>query len=317
MNENAIPIDGLTRLEWLELRRQGIGSSDAPAIAGFDRWRSPYAVWVSKIEPAYDDGGSDATEWGNRLEEAVAQKFADDTGLAVVRPSFMYRHSDHHWMLASPDRFVNNYETGEVGLLEIKTTGSHLADDWSDGPPAKVRVQVQHQLAVTGLTRAWIAVLIGGRDYRPFELARDDDDIAAIIAVEHAFWHDHVLSKIPPPIDGTESTSDAIRALYERVQPGVETDLDATVAGCIDVLRHTRALIKDLESDERRLENVIKAALADAEIGLVDGKVAVTWKQSTSKRIDVERLRSEYPEIAAEMTTESTARRFLLKGNAR
>lgn len=314
MNEHAIPIDGLSRLDWLELRRQGIGSSDAPAIAGFDRWRSPYAVWVSKIEPALDDDAGDAAEWGNRLEEAVAQKFADDTGLAVVRPSFMYRHPDHHWMLASPDRFVNDYETGEVAVLEIKTTGTHLADDWADGPPAKVRVQVQHQLAVTGLERAYIAVLIGGRDYRPFELARDNDDIAALIAVEHAFWHDHVVPRVPPPIDGTESTSDAIRALYDRVRPESETDLDATVAAHIADLRHVRALIKDLESDERQHENEIKAALGDTEIGLVDGKVAVTWKQTRSRRVDLDRLRAEHPELAAELAIESVTRRFLLKG---
>lgn len=315
MTITEIPIDSLSHAQWLDLRREGIGSSDAPSICGFDRYRSRYAVWVSKIE-AIDGDDSAPAEWGRRLEQVVAEKFFDDHDVVDMwRPTVMYRHPEHSWMLASPDRIVRT--AGADAILEIKTTGAHMAADWSDGPPDRVRIQVLHQLAVTGIERAHVAVLIGGRDYRDFEVVRDQEDIDALIAVEYEFWHDHVLPRIPPPIDGMESTSDAIRALYDRVRPESEVDLDATIAGYLADLRHTRALIKDLESDERRLENEIKAALGDNEVGLVDGKVAVTWKQSTSRRVDLDRLRSEYAEIASALTAETTTRRFLVKAAGR
>jgi putative phage-type endonuclease len=310
----TIPIAQLSRAEWLEVRRQGIGSSDAPAICGFDRWRSPYAVWVSKIEPPIDDDDSTAAEWGRRLEQVVAEKFYDEHGLTSCwQPTVMYRHPEHPWMLASPDRIVT-WPDGTDGLLEVKTTGSHMATDWADGPPARVRVQVQHQLAVTGLQRAHVAVLVGGQRYEDFEVPRDEDDIAAIIAVESEFWTRNVLERIPPPIDGSESTSDAIRALYARVRPDVEVDLPEYCRQVLADLRHTRALIKDMEVDERKFANEVKAVMGEAEVGLLDGAVAVTWRQTTARRVDIDRLRADHPEIAESCTIETTTRRFLPKG---
>lgn len=312
----AIDIAGLDRERWLALRRQGIGSSDAPAIAGFDRYRSPFAVYVDKIEILdLVDTDNAAMEWGRRLEQVVAEKFADEhPELELTKPTVMYRHRDYAWMLASPDRIVTPVASGygEVGLLEVKTTSHWRAGDWSDGPPNHVLIQVQHQLAVTGLGRAWVAALVDGRTYREYEVARDDAAIDALIAVEHSFWFDHVAARVPPPIDGSESTADAIRALYAHVRPASVIELPAHYGEILDELARTRASIKDAKGDERHLLNTIQAALGENEIGLIDGEVVCTWKETTSRRVNVERLRELYPDAAADCTELSRTRRFLL-----
>jgi len=38
----------MPREQWLELRRQGIGGSDAAAILGMNPWKSPMDVWLEK-----------------------------------------------------------------------------------------------------------------------------------------------------------------------------------------------------------------------------------------------------------------------------
>ena len=65
--------------KWERARRGGIGGSDVAAIMGISKYRSPYEVWLEKtgrVEPK-DISGKQAVEWGNRLEDTVARKFAE------------------------------------------------------------------------------------------------------------------------------------------------------------------------------------------------------------------------------------------------
>ena len=39
---------GLSRDEWLAIRRTGIGSSDIAGVLGLSPWASPYTVWADK-----------------------------------------------------------------------------------------------------------------------------------------------------------------------------------------------------------------------------------------------------------------------------
>ena len=51
MYKNLIYIDtkNMSHEEWLEQRRQGIGGSDAGAVIGVNKWRSPYTVYCDKL----------------------------------------------------------------------------------------------------------------------------------------------------------------------------------------------------------------------------------------------------------------------------
>ena len=42
--------EGMLREEWLALRKQGIGGSDAAAACGLSRWKSPLGLWLEKTE---------------------------------------------------------------------------------------------------------------------------------------------------------------------------------------------------------------------------------------------------------------------------
>ena len=45
MGYKKIPTKDLTRLEWLELRREGIGGSDASVVMGENPYRSILQLW--------------------------------------------------------------------------------------------------------------------------------------------------------------------------------------------------------------------------------------------------------------------------------
>lgn len=45
----------MDRLQWLKERQKGIGGSDAAAVLGVSRWRSPFMVYMEKTRVITED----------------------------------------------------------------------------------------------------------------------------------------------------------------------------------------------------------------------------------------------------------------------
>jgi predicted phage-related endonuclease len=89
------------------------------------------------------------------------------------------------------------------------------------------------------------------------------------------------------------------------------TDIGANVIRLAE-LNVQIAELKEIADMQRK---VIEHALGEKEVGLIDGKPAVTWKYVSSSRFDIPRFRKTHPDLAAEFLTESHSRRFVLRGN--
>jgi putative phage-type endonuclease len=100
------------REDWLEVRRTGIGSSDAAAAIGLNPYQSQLELWMQKtgkgaLLPAVDP--SDDTSpmfWGTLLEPIVAAHYTKRTGNKVRKVNAVLQHPEHPWMLANVDREV-------------------------------------------------------------------------------------------------------------------------------------------------------------------------------------------------------------------
>lgn len=285
-----------TRKEWLEARRRGIGSSDVAGICGLDRYNSPLSVWLDKTEGVDDDAeGEERAEWGRLLEEPIAKKFEQVTGLGTSKPPAIYQHPTLDHMIASPDRFVGEHGSEKVtSILEIKTyTGG--GDLWLDGPPDHVVLQVTHQLMVVERSEAWIAVLEHGHAFRHWKINLDPTIATHLERVEAEFW-EHVVNREAPPADGHPATTAALAQLYKVVDVGETVDLTSMHQTFID-LAAVKARREELERRQAELENQIKAELGAAETGLYEGVPFVTWKPSA--RFDAEAFTRDHPSLAA------------------
>ena len=69
-----ISTKGMSREEWLKLRKKTIGGSDAAAVVGLSKWASPYSVWADKTGKVPDKEDSEAMRQGRDLEEYVASR---------------------------------------------------------------------------------------------------------------------------------------------------------------------------------------------------------------------------------------------------
>jgi len=299
----------LPRDEWLELRRQGIGGSDAAAILGLNPWKTAMDVWLEKTgEFSVDDAqDNEKMYWGNMLEDIVAREFTTRTGLKVRRRNAILAHKQYPFMIANVDRLV----VGQSAGLECKTAGYYSADDWTMGVPDYYMPQVQHYMAVTGFEAWYVAVLIGGQEFKYYKVTRDDSFIRELIQAEIEFWR-LVEAKTPPPIDGTKASTELVKKLYPEAEKGKEIDLPFEAFELIQQYEQACEEEKRLQLIKDEAANKLKEMLGTAERGTIHGR-QVIWQNVTSKRLDSKALQKEHPEIYERFVRESTYRRFSIK----
>lgn len=91
---------GMEREEWLRLRKGGIGGSDAGAVCGLNPYSSPMSVYWDKTTDELDLRDNEAMRQGRDLEEYVARRFTEETGLKVRRSNKMYS-GKRTWYIAA------------------------------------------------------------------------------------------------------------------------------------------------------------------------------------------------------------------------
>lgn len=247
--------------EWLEARRDGIGSSDAPVIAGergsiIDLW----AVKTRKLEPETPDAElARLFEWGHRLEPVIAEWYADQPeGGPVRRVNRMLVHPRVPYLFASLDRV--GARKGERKIVEIKTNRWGWTGE--EAIPGAVKAQVQHQMHVTGYDVADVVVLTGGSEPRIITEPRDDEYIRDLAFLEARFWH-QVQTGQAPNADGSETTRRAIARMHPRDDGSFLPATDDLI-GLAAQLREARAAKKEADAIEGSIANAIRLIVGDA-----------------------------------------------------
>ena len=167
---------------------------------------------------------------------------------------------------------------------------------------------------MTGLGAGWIAVLVGGNDYRDYRIDRDDELIAMLVEHERIFW-ERVVAQEPPPADASVSAREALATLYAIAAPDTEIDLPDEACVPIAQLVKAKEIKKDAERDVLAFENQCKEMLGNHTVGLMDGLPVIRWTPVVTERVSVSDLEADHPELVAKYRRPSTSRRFsLVKG---
>lgn len=313
--------------KWLELRRSGIGGSDAGAIMGVNPYKGPFSVWADKMgyESAIED--SEAMRQGRDLEEYVARRFAERTGQSVAREYGMLRSKRYPCIVANIDRKIRGQRAG----LECKTSRDIYMRRYRGGEiPMEYYCQCLHYMAVTGWRAWYLAVLVYGTELLVYKLCREgadlldserdkvvridvpEEDMEALIGAETAFWRDHVERMTPPPPDGLRSTGDALGIVYRESE---DCSIDST--GEEDVLiSRLIELKKRMKADgeeARLIENRIKGRMGAAE-EMRSAEALITWRPQRQRRISEKRIREFYPMVDVDKIKETVdLRRFAVR----
>lgn len=301
------------RADWLEARRTGIGGSDVAAILGLSRWSTPLDVYLQKRGETPSTPDNNAMRWGRYLEPAVRQAYADETGRVVRVPEAMLRHPRHEFMVANIDGFSGDREAGDLRLFEAKT--ARVATDWgepgTDEIPQAYMLQVQHYMIVTAAPVTDVAVLIGGSDFRIYEVPADRELQDMLIEAEAEFWLRVQRGEPPEPVSYAD-----MQARYGRASQSASVVASVNVERAINRLRAIKDERTALDDAEKEARAIVMGAMGQADT-LIDpaGAVLATWKAAApTKRLDASALKVAHPEIYEQfVTTGEPSRRFLLK----
>lgn len=322
----AIKTADMSRDDWLEERTKGIGGSDVATVLGLNPYKTPLELWEEKTGKTKGKTAGEAAYWGTQLEDLVAKEFSKRTGMKVQRVNFMLTAGEDGWMRGNIDRAIVNTDiagrvsvlkpekaaecgrllTTDVGL-ECKTANQFMADQWGDSQeqeilagqvvtdhkiPLYYETQIQWYMAVTGLSKFYVAVLIGGNDFRMYEVPRDEDVIQALVSQCEAFWKNNVLADVPPAPVNVED----IKKLY-RKDNGEMTEATNEEAADIGELRTLKERIKELQEQEKAVASRVIMAIGEKAGLLIGGAKAVTYKAMNSTRFSSTDFKKEHPDL--------------------
>ena len=230
--------------EWLQL----MTASKVSAVLGVSPWESTFSLWhrmngTLDAQPVNVD-----QERGHFHEDGVRKWFKAEHPELRVRPNrWLWRSRRDARFAATPDGFVIEPDGSRAGV-EIKTSAY---EDWVDGVPVHYRVQCVWQAHIIGLRRVYVAALTKNLrhvehviEYDPLEGDWIEEQVRQFLDSLHA--------GTPPPVDGHDATTQAIRDLHPDIDP-TEIELPEHLAERVIAAKNAHDIAKDLLAETKNL----------------------------------------------------------------
>ena len=294
--------------DWLLARwkdEQGrcvFGASDIPALMGVSPYKSRAALFADKTNEPVEQPSNAVFDRGNDLEPALIARASKQLGTNIITPEVIYRDGRLSISLDG----VDNEQSPSV-VVEAKTTTRYSIYESSD-LPAEWLWQGWAQQAVLEVP-VWFVVL--DRDLRISCVELPDNPLAIDTLLTESDVFGGWVDNNTPPLDEINNFSADDIARIWRVEPtSVELGLEA--ADWVQQLEEARALAKQATELEAKAKDALAQMLLGNEIGLLNGKQVVSWKQQAGKSsLDTVRLKAEHPELINEYQKQGSPYRVM------
>ncbi|QBQ54928.1 YqaJ viral recombinase family protein [Nitrosococcus wardiae] len=263
-------------------REKGLGGSDAPIVAGLSSWKQPLQLYYEKTgQVDFGDVEGEHIDFGNLLEEVIAQEAARRLEVKVRRVNRTRRHKEFPFMVANIDRDV----AGQPWIMECKNAGFKSAEwgpEGSDEVPESYLIQCTHYLAVTGAELCKLAALFSGNHLRIYNIPRDPGLIDSLIAIEAAFW-DCVKEGVPPDLDYEHPTTGQLLSKLYPGTTGEIIELPEPALHWHQVASQSAELEKQYKTAKEVAQNHLRALMGEASIALLPDGSGYTRKEIKRK----------------------------------
>lgn len=253
----------ITRPAWLDWRRDGLGGSDIPVIAGYSTWASPADVWADKLGIADERPTTERMRWGQVLEDPALEEWATTNDIEIVARQPRVHDPDHPWRRVTPDRLTPDT------AIDGKVTSQA---PWPDGPPLAYIAQVTWQMGLSEREKGQLVVLHQGVEQVTYDIPWSPKFFAALAAKADEFW----------------------QLVLDARHPAGAIEADARILDLARELDHASTERLAIEKREKELKAELRLALAGHPAAHVGGKDVVTDKPSTRAGLDTAALVDAY-----------------------
>ena len=324
------------RTDWLNERRKGIGGSDVAAVLGLNPWRTPLDVYKDKVgESDKKVSDEEAVHFGTILEDLVAKEFQSRTGMKIQKVNHQFSDKENPWMIANIDRAIINIDIakrvwplidptadeiekyGDRPLttdiaLECKTCNAFKANQWSPSQeedikkglvladdheiPIYYETQIQWYCGVLKLRGMYLAVLIGGCDYRIYWVPFNPEVFEILKQKCSEFWNEHVLKRVPPD----PATTEDVVAMFPQSN-GLSIEADQEMVLAYGEYSRINGEIKNLTRQLEEYKQKLTTGMKDNEVLTVAGEKVLTFKTQSRRTLDTKSIKEEDPDLYQEL----------------
>ena len=230
-----------------------------------------------------------------------------------IRPLLNVEEIERYANITGVERPINT----DVAF-EAKTAHAFTADLWGPSQELEIKqnniktehviplyyeTQIQWYCGILKLKGMYLAVLIGGSDFRMYWVDARPDVFQVIKEKCAAFWNNNVLTRTPPEPINIED----VLKLYGKSN-GKAVEAQGELA--IDYGEYARlnGEIKELKRQQDAVKARIAIGMKDNEILTLDGKKVLTYKTQTSKRFDSDSFREDHLDDYYDYLKESSTR---------
>lgn len=270
--------------EQLELRRSGLGGSDIGAVAGLNPYKNALDVWRAKVE-GFEQPDNPNMKRGRLLERAVLDWYEGEKEFILGYPGTV-RHPRVDIALATPDavcEYTSDKLSIEPVVVEAKTASWRVAHHWgepgTDQIPESYHAQVTWTMGVVGAKGCDVPVLLA-EEFQLYHVDFDPELFGQLLELGKKFWRDHVVTGVPPAIDGSESCAEWLKEkLHQRSEEVLEASGSAEVQRWLERYRQADLVEEQAKNAKREARNHLELAIGEFA-GLRCGDARISWRQS-------------------------------------
>lgn len=301
----------MSREDWLEARRKGIGGSDIAAIMGLHPYKSRYDVYASKLGIEDDDSEDNfLMKFGRDVEPLIGKWFSEDTGLEVRRETKMGQHPDFDFVLGNVDFMIEESEQFEgQGILECKSTSYWVLKNIDEEIPMYWYLQNQWYQMIFGTNFGYVSYLYDRNlEHKLYEANAEIQE--KMLEAAYDFWHNHVLAEEPPKSLKKEVVDKIYSDVVKKDYKEVDDETYALVESNALRLNEIKSEIKELEAEKEELESEIKYEIGD-HYGIAHaGEEIAKWIEVSCSKTDPKKVEEEYPGVSEKCQKQIKYRRL-------
>ena len=301
--------------EWHELRKGGIGGSDAGAIMGLNKYTSPLKLYRIKTGVYAEDNEDNVyIKKGKDLESLIFEKYVrNDPELkfhTLIHPQHVFVNQQYPWLRANCDGIA----VGAVGhvVIEIKWVSEWAEVNWDGedycGIPASYYAQVQHYMLVTGARRAFLYAMFDKNwEVRKYEIPFHPSFASKLISETKEFY-DNLKIGVAPTITATLDKEFMVKALEDSPKATVESaELNAKIANYLSIKED----IKKLEAEATSYYNEAVTMYLDGKRPTSPFRMSISACKTSG--FDSKRFAAEHPDVYEQYKTVTEYTRTMIK----
>ena len=270
----------LSREQWLEERRKGLGGTDSPRVLGLSHWGGPYEVYCEKLGLVTRPFDRPETRCGRWMEPHIATLYAEKFECKLVKGEF-FKSPKTDWLLASPDYFIQGQPVGlDCKLVLSEQSAQRWGAEGTDEMPQEYWAQAAHYLVAMPNIDHWIMAPMIDGEVRRYVVRRDAQYEEMLLDGCERFWRDHVVAGVEPTPTPNGVAREYMLARWPKNNGQMLTTMDDATREVIADLLAARKEIKPLKDRAEAATLFLQTIIGSYDGLQIDDDNKITWRKS-------------------------------------